>query len=125
MSFTHLHVASGFSSHYGVNRPELLVEAAHNLGFDALAITDRDGLYGAVKHIGACLEVDLSPIVGVDLPVLDEDGSLLARVVVLAHGRNKGLGWATLCSIVTEAHAGGKKKQFGIKRSKLASLVSS
>jgi len=125
MSFTHLHVASGFSSHYGVNRPELLVETAHNLGFDALAITDRDGLYGAVKHIGACLQVDLAPIVGVDLPVLDEDGSLLARVVVLAHGQNKGLGWATLCAVVTEAHAGGKKKQFGIKRTKLAALASS
>jgi error-prone DNA polymerase len=125
MSFTHLHVASGFSSHYGVNRPELLVETAHNLGFDALAITDRDGLYGAVKHIGACLQVDLAPIVGVDLPVLDEDGSLLARVVVLAHGQNKGLGWATLCAVVTEAHAGGKKKQFGIKRTKLAAFASS
>jgi len=125
VSFTHLHVASGFSSHYGVNRPELLVESAHNLGFDALAITDRDGLYGAVKHIGACLQVDLAPIVGMDLPVLDEDGSLLARVVVLAHGQNKGLGWATLCAVVTEAHAGGKKKQFGIKRTKLAALASS
>jgi hypothetical protein len=77
MSFTHLHVASGFSSHYGVNRPELLVENAHNLGFDALAITDRDGLYGAIKHIGACLEADMAPIVGVDLPVLDEDGRVI------------------------------------------------
>jgi error-prone DNA polymerase len=125
MSFSHLHIASGFSSHYGVNRPELLVETAHNLGFDALAITDRDGLYGAVKHIGACIQVDLAPIVGVDLPVLDEDGSLLARVVVLAHGQNKGLGWATLCAVVTEAHAGGKKKQFGIKRTRLAALASS
>ncbi len=125
MSFTHLHVASGFSSHYGANSPELLVETAHNLGFDALGITDRDGLYGAVKHIGACLQVDLAPIVGVDLPVMDEDGSLLARVVVLAHGQSKGLGWATLCAVVTEAHAGGKKKQFGIKRTKLAALASS
>ena len=123
MSFTHLHVASGFSSHYGVNRPELLVEAAHNLGFDALAITDRDGLYGAIKHIGACLQVDMAPIVGVDLPVLDEDGSLIARVVVLAHGHNQGLGWATLCAVVSDAHALGKKKQFGIKRSKLSQLV--
>jgi error-prone DNA polymerase len=123
MSFTHLHVASGFSSHYGVNRPELLVEAAHNLGFDALALTDRDGLYGAIKHIGACLQVDMAPIVGVDLPVLDEDGSLLARVVVLAHGDNKGLGWATLCAVVSEAHALGNKKLFGIKRSKLSQLV--
>ena len=101
MSFTHLHTASGFSSHYGVNRPELMVEATRDLGFSALALTDRDGLYGAVKHIGACLTVGLSPIVGVDLPVLDEDGSSLGRVVVLAHGGNKGLGWANLCAVVS------------------------
>ena len=125
MSFTHLHVASGFSSHYGVNRPELLVEAARDLGFSALALTDRDGLYGAIKHIGACLQVGLSPIVGVDLPVLDEDGSSLGRVVVLAHGGNKGLGWASLCAVVSAAHAKGKKVSFGIQRNLLASLVGS
>ena len=51
MDFTHLHVASGFSSHYGVNRPELLVEAARDLGFSALALTDRDGLYLSLIHI--------------------------------------------------------------------------
>jgi len=122
MSFTHLHTASGFSSHYGVNRPELMVEAARDLGFSALALTDRDGLYGAVKHIGACLTVGLSPIVGVDLPVLDEDGSSLGIVVVLAHGGNKGLGWSSLCAVVSKAHKG---KEVGIKRSSLAQLIGS
>jgi error-prone DNA polymerase len=63
--FTHLHVASAFSSHFGVTRPELLAEAAAAQKMTALAITDRDGLYGAVKHIGACLTLGLSPIVGV------------------------------------------------------------
>jgi error-prone DNA polymerase len=53
MSFTHLNVSSAFSAHYGVTRPERLAIAAKSMGFDALAITDRDGLYGAVKHIGA------------------------------------------------------------------------
>ena len=121
MSFTHLHVASGFSSHYGVNRPELLVEKANELGFSALAITDRDGLYGAIKHIGACLEVDISPIVGVDLVVLNEDLSYLCRAVVLAHGSS--LGWANLCAVVSKSHEKGKKKELGIRRSDLASFA--
>ena len=60
--FTHLHVASAFSGHYGVTRPEHLAEAAKAMGADALAVTDRNGLYGAVKHIGACLELGISPI---------------------------------------------------------------
>ena len=49
MGFTHLNLASAYSAHYGVNRPEQLAAAASALGFEALAVTDRDGLYGAVK----------------------------------------------------------------------------
>ena len=64
LPFSHLHVASAFSGHYGVTRPEVMAEAAAASGFNALAITDRDGLYGAVKHIGACLKLGLSPISG-------------------------------------------------------------
>ncbi|MDE2387228.1 MAG: DNA polymerase III subunit alpha [Actinomycetales bacterium] len=125
-SFTHLHVASAFSGHYGVTRPELLAEAAKAQGSAALAVTDRDGLYGAVKHIGACLQLGISPIVGVELSVIDETVSISnrvshserARVVVLAHGSagsgsaatktaqsGVGAGWAKLCAVVSAAQA--------------------
>lgn len=108
-AFTHLHVASAFSGHYGVTRPELLVEAAAAQGATALAITDRDGLYGAVKHIGACLKVGIDPIVGVDLAVHNTEGSPMGRCIVLAHGHDGGLGWSALCAIVSAAHRKGKK----------------
>ena len=109
--FTHLHVASAFSGHYGVTRPELLAEAALSQGADALAVTDRDGLYGAIKHIGACLQLGMSPIVGVELLVVDSTGTSSlrtapierARTVILAHGRNRGKGWSKLCEIVSSA----------------------
>lgn len=45
--YAHLHVRSGFSYGYGTATPEELVEAAAGIGFRALALTDRDGLYGA------------------------------------------------------------------------------
>ena len=45
MGFTHLNLASAYSAHYGVNRPEQLAAAASALGFEALAVTYRDGLY--------------------------------------------------------------------------------
>ena len=102
--FTHLHVASAFSSHFGVTRPELLAEAAAAQKMTALAITDRDGLYGAVKHIGACLTLGISPIVGVELSIVDDEYQQLARAVVLARGRDRGVGWSTLCAIVSAAH---------------------
>ena len=109
-SFTHLHVASAFSGHYGVTRPELLAEAAKADGATALAITDRDGMYGAVKHIGACMQLKIDPIVGCDLTVTDAAGGILGRCVVLAHGQDGGLGWSALCHIVSAAHRNGKKK---------------
>jgi error-prone DNA polymerase len=128
--FTHLHVASAFSGHYGVTRPEMMAEAVAATGSNALAITDRDGLYGSIKHIGACLQLGISPIVGVDLMILDESGSPIARSVILSHGHDKGRGWAKLCAIVSAAHTSRAKSgqlrkdaQVGIKRSQLAKLI--
>ena len=67
--FVHLHVASGYSLRYGTSRPEVLVERAAAMGQDALALTDRDGAYGAVAFALACREAGISPILGVDLAV--------------------------------------------------------
>ena len=128
--FTHLHVASAFSGHYGVTRPETMAEAVAATNSNALAITDRDGLYGSVKHIGACLKLGISPIVGVDLAILNEDGTHLARSAILAHGHDRGVGWAKLCEIVSVAHASRaksgqlrKENPPGIKRSQLAKIL--
>lgn len=123
MALNHLNVASAYSAHYGVNRPEQLALAAASLGFDALAITDRNGLYGAVKHIAACIRVGISPIVGVNLEVFDEQS--MGRVTILAHGHNRGSGWATLSRIVSKAHQrASKEKRPGILFSDLVELIS-
>ena len=64
-----LHVASGYSMRYGTASPHQLVERAAAFGQPALALTDRDGLYGAVKFVRACMEHDVAPILGVDLAI--------------------------------------------------------
>ncbi|GAB3904164.1 hypothetical protein GCM10027612_71620 [Microbispora bryophytorum subsp. camponoti] len=66
-AFAHLHVASAFSLRYGTAFPAALVRRAAEHGMDTLALTDRDGLYGAVKHVIACHEQGVRPVVGVDL----------------------------------------------------------
>jgi len=68
-SFTHLHVASGYSLRYGASTPAQLVEAALAQGMDSLALTDRDGLYGAVKFALGCIGSGVAPLLGVDLAV--------------------------------------------------------
>ncbi|MFJ6078302.1 DNA polymerase III subunit alpha [Pseudarthrobacter sp. NPDC092419] len=130
MSFTHLHVSTAFSAHYGVSWPDELAQAAAADGATALACTDRDGLYGTVKHLKACMAAGIDPIVGVDLAVFDDDGDhrtqVSGRVVVLARGNNNGAGYRALCRLVSDAHARTSGKSGGavpaaVTRAELAS----
>ncbi|MFC0581112.1 DNA polymerase III subunit alpha [Micrococcoides hystricis] len=99
MGFTHLHVATAYSAHYGVCWPAELAQAAAADGATALACTDRDGLYGAIKHISACAEAGLDPILGVNLAVTGA-----GRVTVLAEGATAGAGYRLLCELVSALH---------------------
>ncbi|WP_159703038.1 DNA polymerase III subunit alpha [Arthrobacter sp. 18067] len=130
MSFTHLHVSTAFSAHYGVSWPDELAQAAAADGATALACTDRDGLYGTIKHLKACMDAGIDPIVGVDLAVFDDDGDhrtqVAGRVVVLAHGNNNGAGYTALCRLISDAHARTSGKAGGavpiaVTRGELAS----
>ncbi len=67
--FVHLHVASGYSLQYGASHPHVLVERAVEHGMDTLALTDRDGVYGAVRFAKACMQAGVRPVLGVDLAV--------------------------------------------------------
>ncbi|WP_404285292.1 DNA polymerase III subunit alpha [Glutamicibacter arilaitensis] len=104
MSFTHLNVTSSYSAHYGVSSPPQLAAAARAQGAEALALTDRDGLFGAVKHVGACLTEGLRPILGVNLAILDGHGKPAGRIILLARGNTQGRGYAALCRAVSAAH---------------------
>ena len=117
MSFTHLNVSSAYSFHFGTAKPDELAKAASSLGFDALAITDLNGLYGAVKHIGSCLKQNIAPIVGVRLNVQHK-----GTVTILARGHNNGIGWAALCRIISAAQK-KSKKEVSISQKDLAALM--
>ena len=67
--FVHLHVASGYSLQYGASHPHVLVERAVEQEMDTLALTDRDGTYGAVRFAKACHQGGVRPVLGVDLAV--------------------------------------------------------
>src|SRR4051794_41280489 len=86
---------------------------------DTLALTDRDGTYGAVKFVSACMKAGIRPILGVDLAVgaLPVKGKTparggafvdarLPRVTVLARD---GRGWASVCRLVSATHLAGER----------------
>ncbi|MDT0269829.1 DNA polymerase III subunit alpha [Streptomyces sp. DSM 44915] len=126
--FTHLHVASGFSMRYGASHPERLAQRAAERGMDAVALTDRDTLAGAVRFAKGCARAGVRPVYGVELAVgppeerersatqrrrtpvrggafVDETAP---RVVLLA--RDGAAGWAELCRLVSAAHATGGER---------------
>jgi len=90
----HLHTCYSFLE--AASSPEELALRAAELGYRALAITDHDGLHGAMAFAQACAAVGVQPITGVEL--------------TLAHGFHLTLlaeherGYANLCRLITLAH---------------------
>ncbi|QQC59695.1 DNA polymerase III subunit alpha [Rothia kristinae] len=105
MTFPHLVSYSAYSAHYGVCTPEEIVAAAAAHGATHAGLTDRDGLYGAVKHVRACLDHGIAPILGVDLALADPARQrLIGRIVILAEGHDGGGGYGDLCALISRAH---------------------
>jgi error-prone DNA polymerase len=65
--YTELHAASAFSFLEGASLPEMLVDRAAELGYRALALVDRDGVYGIPRFHKAALAAGIKPIVGAEL----------------------------------------------------------
>ncbi|HUG56362.1 MAG TPA: error-prone DNA polymerase [Candidatus Limnocylindrales bacterium] len=99
--FVHLHAHSAYSFLDGASDPETLADAAAEQGMDALALTDTNGLYGAVRFWNAARERGIKPIFGCELRLLD-----LGHLVLLATDRS---GWTSLCRIVSAAQLAGEK----------------
>lgn len=103
-----LHLHTCFSFLEGASSPEELALTAVDLGYRALAITDHDGLHGALEFARACAAVGIQPITGVELTLqhgLVADPSVTAPVhltLLAEHDR----GYANLCRLVTLAHRG-------------------
>src|SRR4026208_2375081 len=96
MPYVELHVCSAFSFLRGGSLPEQLAEVAAELELPAVALLDRNGVYGAQRFSVAAQEQKVRPVMGAELTM--EDGSLLP---VLVASR---LGYANLCSLLTQAH---------------------
>ena len=48
----------------GAMEPNTIAERAARLGFPAVALTDRNGLYGAMPFSDACIAKGVQPIIG-------------------------------------------------------------
>src|SRR5271169_2857630 len=93
--YIELRTRSAFSFLEGAAQPEDLVERAAELGYPALALGDRDGLYGAPRFYHAAVKAGLKAIVGAELTLDDE-----SRLYVLVPDRDR---YKNLCRLITAA----------------------
>ena len=70
-AYAELHAHSNFSFLDGASAPADLVARAVELGLSALAVTDRQGLYGVVRFAAAAEEAGLHPVIGVEVELVD------------------------------------------------------
>ncbi len=96
MTYAELYAHSNFSFLDGASHIEELVLRARELGYESLALTDHDGLHGAMEFAQCARAWSLRPITGAE--------------VTLANGHHLTLlcesprGYANLCRLLTQAH---------------------
>ena len=97
-----LWVKSHYSFLEGASSPAELIQEARRLGLEAMAITDRDGLYGAVRAHMAAKETGIKLLIGAQLSVGRPDLSPLEpRSTMVALAMDRG-GYANLCRLITK-----------------------
>ncbi len=112
MPYVELHARSAFSFLRAGSLPEALVAEAARLGMPALALCDRDGVYGAVRlHVGG-REAGVRALVGCELTM--EDASVVPVLVATRAG------YRGLCALLTTAHLRAEKGQGSVAWAELA-----
>jgi error-prone DNA polymerase len=101
VSYVELHCHSAYSFLDGASQPEELVARSAELGYEALALTDHDGVYGSLEFAHAAKALGVRPITGAEVTL---DGG--AHVTLLVESRR---GYANLCRLLTAAHVGTRR----------------
>src|SRR5687767_10958959 len=119
MSYVELHCHSAFSFLDGASHPEELALRAAELGYEALALTDHEGVYGSLEFASAAKHFGVRPITGAEVTLggvgsTEPPRSGGAGFAGAGAGRSGGhhvtllvessRGYANLCRLLTAAH---------------------
>ena len=114
VGWAELHVHSTFSFLDGASSPEDLVDTAAAAGLEALALTDHNGLQGAVQLAAAADHIGLPTVFGSELsldlhePIPGQVDPQATHLLVLARGLT---GYRQLSATITEANLRGEKNR--------------
>jgi DNA polymerase-3 subunit alpha len=109
MTFTHLHTHSHFSLLEAVPQIGDLVEKAKSLGYQSLALTDNNNLYGAIEFQKECKYAGIKSIIGVEISVVEksmweEINTSTNRIFKLVLLCKDQVGYKNLIKLVSHAH---------------------
>ena len=93
--FVHLHTHSSYSPMWGTSTLEALCEAVRSQGHDTFALTDTNGLYGAIRFLEIAKRAGLKPILGTEIIQAQH------RAVLLAKSPE---GYGNLCRLLSARH---------------------
>jgi error-prone DNA polymerase len=96
VTYVELHCHSAYSFLDGASHPVELAAAAAEQGHEALALTDHDGLHGAMEMAQALKPLGVRPITGAEITL--DDGT---HLTLLCQTR---AGYTNLCRLITAAH---------------------
>ena len=106
MSFVHLHLHTQYSLDDGLVRIDPLMERVAELGMPAVALTDRNNLFAAVKFYRSALSFGIKPILGaeidLEMPAMRDRS---ARVLLLCQDHD---GYQNLCQLLSDRYRNGR-----------------
>jgi len=98
----HLHIHSQYSMQDGLCSIEGLIKKAIEFNMKALALTDHDGLYGAIQFYKKARNAGIKPIIGCEIRIKEyKESQETYHLVLLAKNKQ---GYSNLCQIITLAH---------------------
>ena len=100
--FVPLRVLSSYSMLEGAIDPKDIAKLAKERGYPAIAICDRNGLYGIMAFAAACKSEGVQPIIGAFLGVARDESR--GGVDYLALFAQDDAGYDNLCHLVSSAH---------------------
>jgi error-prone DNA polymerase len=110
--YAELHAKTNFSFLEGASHPDELVVRAAELGYAALAVTDRNSLAGVVRAHGAAKQLGLKLIIGAQLDLLDAPPVVLWTTDRASYGR--------LARLITRGRRQAPKGEFHLSFDQLA-----
>ena len=99
--YVELRAMSWYSFMEGASSTDEMLGRTHELGYDTLALVDRNNITGALEFSEAAEELDIKPITGVTLMLSDDEDDPPSPITLLAQNRQ---GYANMCNLITFAH---------------------